>query len=266
MRAHSPHPTPYPDANAMLRALLLNVRSILGDRFLGMYLSGSLAMGDFDESSDIDVLVVTTDALPNEMFAALWVMHERFSADDSKWGAELEVSYIPWYAVRRYDPARDLHPHIARGERLRREEHRQEWDIQRHIIRERGIVVEGPEPRILIDPVGPDDLRRAVLAALREWWPRPLRDPVELHPRGYRSYFVLTGCRMLYTLRYGIVGSKPVAARWAALIAWALAARRDPRSGELDNLTEALDFIRYVIERSRQFELPTDVTQGSSTG
>lgn len=273
--ALSPHPTPYPDINNVLRVFLSDVRAILGTRFLGMYLSGSLAMGDFDESSDVDALVVTTDAIPAEVFSALAVMHERLSAGDSRWGAELEVSYIPWYAVRRYDPANDLHPYIGRGERLRIEEHRREWDIQRHIIRERGITVAGPAPQTLIDSVDPDDVRRAVLVTLREFWSWHFHDPIELHPRGYRSYLVLTGCRMLYTLKYGSVASKPVAARWAqdthgarwsALIDWALAARSDPHSGELDNLSETQDFIRYVIECCRQYELPTDAARGLSSG
>jgi predicted nucleotidyltransferase len=259
--ALSPPPTPYPDVNALLRTLLSEVRAILGAGFLGMYLSGSLAMGDFDESSDIDVLVVTADALPEEVVSALAGMHERLSAANPRWGVELEVSYIPWRAVRRYDPADDLHPYIGRGESLRIEEHGREWDIQRHMIRERGIVLAGPVARTLIDPVLPDDLRRAVLVTLREVWPQHFHDPTELHPRGYRSYIVLTGCRMLYTLEHGTVASKPVAARWAqdalgsrwaTLIEWAVAARRAPHSGRLDNLSETQDFVRYVIDCARQ--------------
>jgi hypothetical protein len=263
----SPHPTPYPEVNTVLQRLLSDVRAILGTQFLGMYLSGSLAMGDFDESSDIDALVVTADALPEEEVCALAGMHERLSAVNPRWGVELEVSYIPYYAVRRYDPADDLHPYIGRGESLRIEEHGREWDIQRYVIRERGIVMTGPAPQTLIDPVHQDDMRRAVLATLREVWPGRFHDPTELHPRGYRSYIVLTGCRMLYTLEYGTVASKPVAARWAqdtlgtrwvVLIDWAVTARRDPHSGELDNLSETQDFIRHVIDCARRFELPTD--------
>ena len=70
----------HPEINTVLQRLLSDVRAILGTRFLGMYISGSLAMGDFDESSDIDALVVTTDALPKEVVCALAEMHERLSA------------------------------------------------------------------------------------------------------------------------------------------------------------------------------------------
>ncbi len=267
MPALSPLPTPIPEANAVLWAFLTGVREILRDRVVGIYLAGSLATGEFDQSSDIDALVVTTGALPAETVAALAAMHERFSAGAAqwgKWGWELEVSYVPKDAVRRYDPANDMHPYIDRGGRLRMERHGREWDIHRHVIREWGIVVEGPSPLSLIDPVGPNDVRQAVLVAISEWWPRFLQKPSELHPRGYRSYMVLTGCRMLYTLEFGTVVSKPAATRWAqetlgprwsALIAWAVTARHGPYTDELDNLSEALDFIRFVIERGRHFEL-----------
>jgi hypothetical protein len=59
---------------------------------------------------------------------------------------------------------------------------------------------------------------------------------------------------VLYTLQYGTVVSKPVAARWAqetldqkwaALIERALAWRHD---APLDNLNETLDFIRYTLD------------------
>jgi hypothetical protein len=103
-----------------------------------------------------------------------------------------------------------------------------------------------------------------VLATLREWWSQQLHHPVRLHSREYQAYAILTMCRALYTLQYGIVVSKPVAARWAqealgeqwaALIERASAWRHDAQS---DNMNETLDFIRYTLERGQQFEMPTD--------
>ena len=98
-------PTPYPDVNAMLDALLENVQDILGDYFVGLYLYGSLASGDFDPlRSDIDFVVVTTDPLPEELISALEEMHRRLWVSDLKWAAKLEGTYIPQNDLRRYDP------------------------------------------------------------------------------------------------------------------------------------------------------------------
>ena len=48
-------PTAYPDVNAVLAELSASVQTVLGHHFVGMYLYGSLALGDFNpRSSDID--------------------------------------------------------------------------------------------------------------------------------------------------------------------------------------------------------------------
>jgi hypothetical protein len=257
MSAHATHPTPYPDVNAVLRALLSGVQTVLGDHFVGMYVHGSLASGDFNpQRSDVDFVVVTADELPDEMLPALEAMHARIAAT-AKWAAKLEGSYIPRHALRRYDPAHARHPALCVDGSFGLDQHASDWVIQRHVIRERGIVVAGPAPQTLIDPVEPDDLRRAVRGVLREWWSPQLDDPTRLHSSEYQAYAILTMCRALYTLQYGIVVSKSVAARWAqealgerwaAIIERAAAWRR---GAQLDHLDETLDFIRYTLERCK---------------
>jgi predicted nucleotidyltransferase len=79
-------PTIYPDVNQVLKILLKNVRVILGDYFVGMYLYGSLASGDFDPGrSDIDFLVVTSKELPGNIVAELKSMHTRLYKSGMEW-------------------------------------------------------------------------------------------------------------------------------------------------------------------------------------
>jgi len=197
--------------------LLAGVRDALGSQLVGVYLDGSLAAGHFSaHSSDIDVLVVTAGPLADEVVAALGAMHARLAAGPSKWGRELEVSYIPRRALCRFDPDDNRHPCIERGsDRLVSEAHERDWVIHRYVVREHGVALAGPDPRTLIDPLGAADLRDAVVSLLHGWWmPAPtcrrwLENPF------YRSYAVLTMCRMRYTLQYGAVVAKPIAARWA---------------------------------------------------
>ena len=71
-------PTPYDDINLFLQILLDNVRAVLGNYFIGMYLYGSLATGEFDANrSDIDFLVGTSEKLPKNMISDLKTMHTR---------------------------------------------------------------------------------------------------------------------------------------------------------------------------------------------
>jgi hypothetical protein len=250
-------PAPCPEVNAVLDRLLSDVQTILGDRFVGMYLYGSLASGDFDlRSSDIDFVVVTVDALPDTMLPILEAMHARLAASGLKWAAKLEGSYLPQRALRRYDPDAAPCPQINEG-RFYVGRHGSDWIIQRHILRGQGVVLAGPSPQTLIDPVLPDDLRRAVRGTLRDWWAPMLDDPAFLQRSDYQAYAVLTMCRALHTLQQGTVASKPVAARWAqaaldarwvALIERALAWHHD---APMDSLNESLDFIRYTLERAQ---------------
>lgn len=258
-------PTPYPAANAVLSRLLADVQTVLGERLVGLYVHGSLASGDFNcQRSDIDFVVVTTDPLPSELLPALEAMHARITASGLKWAKKLEGSYIPRRALRRYDPNDARHPALRVDGTFAVDEHGSDWVIQSHLLRQQGIALVGPPPSYLIDPVLPEALRRAALSTLRGWWVQQLHDPVRLQQREYQAYATLTMCRVLYTCRSGRVVSKPVAAGWAqetlgepwvGLIERALAWPDGPQP---DELAETLDFVRYTLERSRQFDVSPD--------
>jgi len=272
-KAAGPQPTPYPDVNVVLHDLLTSIQIILGSRFRGMYLSGSLALGGFTpQSSDIDYIVVTDTEMADDLLLALRAMHADFNASDSPWATEVEAAYIPQDALRRYDPIHARHPHIVRGagETLAMDELGSDWIIQRFILREHGGVIAGPDPRPLIDPIRSEDLRRAVVTLMNTWW-GPMRDdpaPLFRHTIGYQVYAVLTMCRILYTLDVGAVVSKPVAARWAqamlggrwnALIQRALAWRKDRYAMPSDDdRDETLVLIQYTLERCQAMKQESD--------
>lgn len=252
------HPTPYADVNAVLNELLAEVQMVLGEHFVGLYLYGSLASGDFNpETSDIDFLVITTDEIPVEMISELEVMHTRLMSSDLKWAIKLEGAYIPQQAIRRYGINNLSRPCINEGNFYLAPQG-SDWIIQRHTIREQGIVLAGPAPRTLIDPVEPKDIRWSVLAYLNEWWAPMLDKPERLHSSEYQAYAIVTMCRTLYTLQHGTIASKPVSARWAqerlgedwvGLIGQALAWRPGV---EMERFNETVDFIRYTVEYSQE--------------
>lgn len=248
-----------PDLAALLESFLAASRGLLGEQFIALYLGGSLALGDFDPAtSDLDFIVVTAEDLAPERVAALAALHRQLAAGPGRWGAELDGSYIPRRALRRYDPADNVHPHVESGVgRLQVEPHDSDWIIQRHVVREAGVALAGPSPSSLIDPVAPAALREATLALLRGWWAGRLEDPAYVAPPHYQAYAVLTMCRILYTLEHGTIVPKPVAAaytrqvhpRWGQLISRALDHALDAAT-----LPQTLDLIRYTLEQARAGE------------
>jgi hypothetical protein len=254
------HPTPHADVNVVLGELLPGVLAILGDQFVGMYLTGSLATGDFDRHSDVDFVVVTEDEVGGEFFSALDALHRRIATIDSWCATQLDGGYVSRRALRRFEPANAIHPHIDRGtgECLKLVRY-DEGVVQSHLLRERGIALEGPDPQSLIDAVTPADLRRAMPRVLDVWASRILSDPAQIENQGYQSYTVLSLCRILYTVRFGAVVSKPAAARWAretlgraSLIDRALIGREHPdQAASSADIDETLTMIQESLQRVR---------------
>lgn len=212
-------PTPFPDVNAVLHDLLAQIQALLGDHFRGMYLYGSLALGDFNShASDIDILVATDADLGDDLFAGLREIHEHFDASESSWAGRVEAAYIPVNVLRHSLPSVARYPQIERGGTLVREPLEPGWVFQCESLRTHGIAVEGPEAGTLIDPVDRADMRGAVTAITGQWLEQSIHDPDWLNwvlRTQNQSFVVLTLCRMLYSLETGGVASKPAAARWA---------------------------------------------------
>lgn len=256
------NPTPYPEVNALLEQVLAGAQSILGSRFVGMYVDGSLASGDFDQDSDIDFVVVTREAVSAEDFAALQALHDRLSALETPWAIQLEGFYVSQALLRRHNPAHGSCPNLERGwgERLKMVQPGEVWDIHRWVLRERGIVVTGPAPQTLIDPVPPERLRAVMGPGVASWLAYILDNPASLSRRGGQSYIVLTLCRILYTLDTGAVASKPTAARWAqqnldprwsGLIERAWEGRHNPdENASAEEVMETLEMIREVLKKT----------------
>ncbi len=263
MASFSTNPTPHDDVNRLLRILLENVRTILGEQFVGMYLFGSLALGDFDRASDIDVAVLTENEITAEQFASLRAMHIQLGALDSPWADQMEVSYLSRRAVRRYDP-KALHPQLERnrGETLRMENHFRV--VERFVLRERGIVLVGPPLRELIEPVSQQDLQNSMMEMFKDWIVPLVNAPGAnpFHSRGDQSYTVLSLCRVLYTLEFGEIVSKRLAAEWALsvlgenwrpLIERALQGRQIPQLPcEQADADATLALARRVMERAER--------------
>ncbi len=253
-----PQFTPYEDVNELLNLLLVNAREILKDQFFGMYLYGSLSSGDFNpETSDVDFLVVTKNVLSEDVIAQLDAMHQRTWATSLKRAGKLEGAYIYKELIRKHDPNGLPCPTINEG-KFYLDRPGSDWIIQRHVVRECGVVLEGPDPKTFIDFVTAEDIRNSIMGVLHEWWYPMLENPDWLRENddGYRSFAVITMCRVLHGLEHGTITSKPKAIQWArakveshwhSLIDDAVAvSNHEERNIDLD---ETLGFIRYTKER-----------------
>lgn len=257
MDAASP-PTGNPEVRDFLDAYLHRLQEAVGDRLLGVYLHGSMALRAFDpDTSDVDAAVVLDGELTDADRRLLSDIHASLPRCPAY---SLEVSYMSADVARHWDPGNCRHLEFD-GEKLKSEPQGSDSVFMRHVVREKGIVLAGRPAGELFDPVRPDDLRSAARRTLDNWW-RPMLVPTSGHRQLlardplYQTYGILTMCRALYTVWFGDVVSKPVAAAWALrtldprwhpLIRDALIWRPGMPAQEP---ATALAFIRSVVETS----------------
>lgn len=253
-------PTPYPDVNTVLNLLAKNVQSVLGNYCIGLYLHGSLALGDFDpERSDIDFTVVTTRELPVKLIADLEAMHGRISDSGPAQAKKLDGSYISKKALWRYNPDDAPRPHIDEG-KFHVSPDGIGYVIIRHILREHGVAVAGPPVSPMIAPVSPDELRQAIVEKLFSRWAPMLDNPgFPNSGPGYQPYAAITMCRALYTLKCGTIVTKSTAGRWAlmtldkewaSLIEAALAWHDGDPTGDMPRTKELM---KYTLEQAKLY-------------
>jgi hypothetical protein len=259
-------PTVYPELNAVLQDLVKSTRTILAEDFCGAYLQGSFALGEADEYSDVDFLIVTKDKVSDDQLALLQSMHKRIYAIQVPWAQHLEGSYVPKDSLRHVDPSRSPYPFLDNGaSELVRDNHCN-TAVVRWTLREHGIVLAGPDPKSLIDPVPAEQLRREAVSGMHEcadWAPEPTKAGQPMS-RWKQPYLVLTFCRMLNTLENARVASKRKAAEWAlktldpewaTLIQRALDGRPDPwlrvhQAADPELVDRTLAFSDYAVNEA----------------
>ena len=253
-------PTVYPELNAVLRELVDGAQAILGESFCGAYLQGSFAVGDADEDSDVDFLVVTRDPVTEAQQADLQAMHRRIFVLETPWAQHLEGSYVSREELRRVDPSRSPWVYLDNGATELVRDNHCNTAVVRWSLREHGVVLAGPDPKSLVEPISARELRVEALTALREWaeWarePHPRFGPGAMSRR-QQSLLVLSACRCLHTLETGRVTSKPAAGEWALTALddeWSGLIRRalDDRPDQWGQVYEQAE--EHAVERTLAF-------------
>jgi hypothetical protein len=250
-----------PEVTPLVDAMLPSIRDALSDNLVGVYLCGSLALGGFEpQKSDADVLVVTERRPSDAEMSLLAALHERIPTIQNPYSQEYEVYYIDRATLQRFAPGQE-HVKVGPDEPLHWAEHRPSWVLERWTVRERGVTLLGPDPKSLIDPVSPEELRGAAGGELRlrlQHWSDGSWARSEIEHLGAQAYEVETVCRALFTIDTGEMSSKQAAvkwalatlpARWHPLIEWSQTCRRDwARNGTL--IPDVLEFLRWAASKS----------------
>lgn len=192
---------------SLMLDLAVGLRSILGDRLVGLYLGGSLSLGDFCEaSSDLDFLAVTEGPLSPEDLLAVGMHHgellERHPA-----AILLEGDYAPQQLLVPTGTTEPV-PGCERGIFLPKVGEIMLSADNIYNMRENGITIYGPAPQALLPPVSPEQVRSAVRSMLIDggFAGGSTEDAASA---------ILNLCRSFYALETGKPTTKSQGAAWA---------------------------------------------------
>jgi len=248
----------YREINELLQKLLFQIRAILEEKFVGLYIGGSLSSNSFDpETSDIDCYIVTIGILPKQLIQKIEELHQEFYLSNLAFSSKIEASYVPQEDLLNFNP-KATRPYFNEGY-FCFGQYGSNYLIELKVLRENGITLVGPDIKNLIKEISAQNLRLAIQNNLQEYWKNTLKDFSKFGRSDYQVFAILTLCRTLYSLETGKIASKKEAARWAiqkleanwkSLIEQACAWKPGQ---EIDKLDETKRFVSYVINRNNSY-------------
>ena len=247
--------TPYPAINTVLTEWAEGLRRLLGKKIVGLYLSGSLAYGDFEqERSDIDLQAVVQSPLTEDELRSVEQLHREIERRCRQWANRIECSYVPLDLMRELMPPVAPRPWWGFGTLYAEAPAGNEWIINHYLLSRHGIVLEGPDFNELIPPISIHDVRQASARDLFQEWLRKSDDAAWLSNSHYQSYLVLNLCRILHTVIHDEPGSKKVAGQWAmaAYPQWQNLieeAERWAYGNEMKRQADAVAFLQFAVDR-----------------
>src|SRR5215469_15412366 len=143
--------TPYPVINTMLAEWVEGLRRLLGRNIVGLYLSGSLAYGDFvPERSDIDLQAVVRSPLVQDELKSIEQLHKDIERRGARWKDRAECSYVPLELLRELTPPATPRPWWGFGTFYAEAPAGNEWIINHYLLSKHGVALEGPGFKELI--------------------------------------------------------------------------------------------------------------------
>jgi len=193
-------------------AFVDDLRAMLGDELVAVYLAGSAASGGFDPRlSDLDLLVVTASTVDKLPFDAFATLVDRLARREPDWASRLDIDFVGRETLRTFSDGGPF-VEISHEEPLQRHDRAEDWLETWFLARDADWAIVGPAPSEVIAPISidefldvlVDDVERYVSVVRLDWKDEKL------------AYRLLTLCRLRLSLDLRRLTSKDEGAAWAA--------------------------------------------------
>ncbi len=270
--------TPYNDLNILFEKHVKLLKESLGLNLIGYYLQGSLAIGDFDLTSDVDFIIVIKEQLGAKELTDISKIHNKIYEMNTRFAKRLEYSFITLEILKnKYSPFNRLsvnkdNPklwYFDNGSKTIELNDHCNTLVTRWTLYNNGITVYGPPPSSIVPKISSKELRNEIKNTMLGWGRLILANPEETNNRFYQSYLVLNFSRMLHNLYIGKVDSKlnginwakaNLDSKWIDLINYCWKQRQDTgisvkQPADQLRYRQTLEFLDYVIDKAKGFKL-----------
>mgnify|MGYP002076914063 CR=1 FL=1 len=197
---------------SLVQELSDKILESLNEELLGLYIFGSLIMGDFEpDRSDLDLLTIVEHDINEQRLDNLRKMHTEFIEKYPQWDHRIEVAYVPLEGMKTFKTQTCKIVRISPGEPIHFRDMDVDWLMVWCMVQEHGTVLFGPRPDVFIPHITQQEFIDSLKNYLPEWLEAGKRDD----RLAYQSYIILSLCRSMYVFAHGEQRSKVKAANWA---------------------------------------------------
>lgn len=262
--------TPYQEINELLFAFIDGILEVLPRKLSGIYLTGSLSYGDFNEnSSDVDLTVILRKAFSKIELSRIRDFHFRLEEKYQKWSNRLECTYTPMDMLKNVLPPLEPRPWYCGFEKYlyAKAPYGNEWIINNYLLARSAIPLVGPDFKELIAPIEIIEVQKACIRDLIKEWEPKITDLSYLNDSHNQSYLILNLCRILYTVFQKSTGSKKVSAAWVKQefgVPWKdliISAEGWQYGKELTEHNQTIEFIKFTIDKVSGTDLFSELNE-----
>lgn len=191
------------------------IRQTFGDNLIGVYLFGSLVLGDFDKNfSDIDLMIVLKKDISTSEFKKIKDLQKYISEKYPRFGTDgVEMIFVSTYAINNYLHEKTFLTAVAPGNPLETTVCKPEFMIYFYMVKNYGKTIVGvPKEKIFPEISKADFVNISNKVALENipYWKESCKKTFH-----EQFYSVITLCRALYISKNKIYPSKLEAKNWA---------------------------------------------------
>lgn len=191
------------------------IKQMFGDNMIGIYLFGSLVLGDFDENfSDIDLMIVLKRDINKDEFEKIKDLQKYISEEYSRFGTDgIEMIFVSTETIKSYLVKETFLTAVAPGNPLETIVCKPEFLIYFYIVRNYGETILGTPKKEVFPEISKTDfvnMSNSVALENIPYWKESCKKT--LHEQ---FYSVITLCRALYIKENKTCPSKLEAKNWA---------------------------------------------------